>query len=213
MPKILSEQEKKSKENYIMEQALKMFETMEFSEITMSALAKKCKIAKGTLFLYFPTKETLFAKILYKEYFEWGVLELAAIRNHVTFTKESYKEFILEQTRGLINDHMRMIGLISMKRSIISMNVAPEILADEIEGLNKTIHLLARVTEKKMDFLTEEDIYNIYMARHVIAIGAYELAISPNNIKRLEKIGKKDLAFVKMEDVMMKMTEEYLNLR
>lgn len=212
MPKIISEEEKKKREQFIIDQAIIMFETMDFSQITMHALAKQCNLAKGTLFVYFPTKETLFAKILYKEYAEWGAQELKELQKHDLFTRESYKEFVMTQTRYLLTERMRMIRLVSMKRSIINKNIAPEILANEIEGLDKTIHLLSHMTERKMDFLTEEKIYNLYMARHVITIGAYELATSPYNIEKLAEINKTDLAIIETEDVLLKMTEEYLNL-
>jgi len=212
MPKIISDNEKKMREKFIIEQALLMFETMDFSEITMNALAKKCSLAKGTLFVYFPTKETLFAKILYQEYSDWGNHELNELRKQSSFTRETYKEFVMDQTRYLLKERMRMIRLVSMKQSIINKNIAPEILANEIEGLVKTIRMLSRITEQKMDFLAEEKIYNLYMARHVITIGAYELAMSPHNIEKMAEINKKDLAIVENKEVLLRMTAEYLEL-
>jgi uncharacterized membrane protein YheB (UPF0754 family) len=154
----------------------------------------------------------LFAKILYKEYSEWGIHELEELRKQTYFTRESYKKFIMDQTRNLIQERMRMIRLVSMKQSIINKNIAPEILANEIEGLDKIIHLLSWNTERKMNFMTEERIYNLYMARHVLVIGAYELATSTYNVMKMEEIGKNNLAIVKMEEVLLKMTEEYLAL-
>ena len=212
MPKIVSEEEKQQREQFIIEKAIEMFETLNFSEITMNALAKKCHLAKGTLFVYFQTKETLFAKLLYKEYSEWGIHELEDLRQHSTFTKDSYKKFIMNQTRYLLKERMRMIRLVSMKRSIINENIAPEMLAEEIEGLNKIVRMLSKITERKTDFLTEDRIYNLYMARHVIIIGAYELATSAYNIEKLAGIGKTDLAVIETENIVLKMTEDYLDL-
>jgi AcrR family transcriptional regulator len=212
MPKILSEEEKKEREQQILKNAMELFDSSSFSEITMNALARKCNIAKGTLFNYFPTKETLFSRILYNEYSEWGVQELEAIKRHDTFTKESYKIFILDQTKYLLKYRMRMIRLVSMKRSIINKNIAPEILAEEIESLDNIIHQLSLITERKIDFLTQYKIYNLYMARHVIMTGAYDLATSPNNIEKLMEINKTNLAVVEFESTVLKMTEEYLTL-
>jgi AcrR family transcriptional regulator len=212
MPKIISAEEKRLREQFIIENAIEMFEELNFSEITMNALAKKCKLAKGTLFLYFPTKETLFAKLLYKEYSEWGIHELEELRKYPKFTKEEYKKFIMDQTKYLLKERMRMIRLVSMKRSIIDKNIAPQILAEEIEGLNKTVRILSKITQRKIDFLTEDKIYHLYMARHVIIIGAYELATSPYNIEKLAEINKTNLAVIETEDIVLKMTQEYLNL-
>lgn len=212
MPKIISEKEKRLKEELIMQNAIEMFEESNFSEITMNALAKKCKIAKGTLFLYFKTKETLFAKLLYKEYSQWGIHELEELKKHKTFTKESYIDFIMDQTKYLLKERMRMIRLVSMKRSIINNNISPQTLAEEIEGLNKFVRVLSKTTQRKIDFLNEDKVYNLYMARHVIIIGAYELATSPFNIEKLEEINKTNLAVIKTNDIVLQMTRQYLNL-
>lgn len=211
MPKILSEDEKLKKEQIILEYAKEMFDTSDFSAITMNALAKRCNMAKGTLFNYFPTKETLFAIILYKEYSEWGIRELEELEKFDSFTKESYKEFVLNQTKYLLEHQKRLIRLVSMKRAIINKNIAPEVLAEEIEGLDKTIRRLSLITEQKIDFLNEEEIYHLYMARHVIMTGAYNLATSPHNIQKLSEINKNNLAVIETDATVLKMTGEYLN--
>ncbi|SHO44681.1 TetR/AcrR family transcriptional regulator [Anaerocolumna xylanovorans] len=211
MPTVLSEEEKQKKEQIILENAKEMFDTSDFSTITMNALAKRCNMAKGTLFNYFPTKETLFAIILYKEYSEWRIRELEEIEKHDSFTKENYKEFVLDQTKYLLKYQKRLIRLASMKRAIINKNIAPEVLAEQIEGLDKTIHQLSLITEQKIDFLKEEEIYNLYMARHVIMTGAYNLATSPHNIENLAEINKNDLAVIETDATVLKMTGEYLN--
>ena len=82
MPKVLSEKERKQKEEVILENAMEMFDASSFSEITMNALAKKCDMAKGTLFNYFPTKETLFSRLMYREYAGWAAHELKEIEKH-----------------------------------------------------------------------------------------------------------------------------------
>lgn len=208
MSRTLSKEAREEREQLILEKAVELYDSLSFSEITMSTLAKHCGMAKGTLFNYYPTKETLFAKILYKEYSEWGAHELEEIEKHPEFTRESYKEFVMEQTRYLLENRVRMIRLVSMKRSIISKNIAPEILSEEIEGLDKTVHKLSKLTEQKLDFLTEERIYNLYMARHVIMIGAYALATSPHNIEKLDEIHKTDLAVIETKKTVLKMMEE-----
>ena len=212
MPKIISEQEKNEREEYILAQAIALFDEMDFFDITMNQLAKKCGLSKGTLFNHFPTKETIFARLLYKEYASWGIYELQQLREQKHFTPESYLDFIMKMTKDVLENRMRMIRLVSLKRSIINQNIAPEVLADEIEGLDKTIHLLSKLTEQKMNFLNEEEIYHLYMARHVIAIGAYELATSPLHIQKIKDIGKEDIAVIETELLMLKMTEEYLEL-
>lgn len=48
----------------ILASALKLFEGSRYGDATMAAVAQNAGIAKGTLYLYFPTKETLFLELL-----------------------------------------------------------------------------------------------------------------------------------------------------
>ena len=63
-----------------------------------------------------------------------------------------------------------------------------------------------------MKFFNEEMIYRLYMMRHVIIIGVYELATSPHNIEKLAKLNKNDLGIIETEDALLKMTRDYLDL-
>lgn len=212
MPKILSKEERQEKENNILDQAVLLYDEKNFTEFTMNELAKRCGMAKGTLFNYFPTKETLFARIMYREYDRWGTYELEQLRKYDTFTKEQYQEFIMNQTSMILKKYIRLVRLVSMKRSIINKNIATEILEKEIKGLDQMIKRLSLLTEKRVDFLTKEQIYNLYMTRHVILVGVYSLATSPGNIEKLREKGIKDLAIVETEKTVCKMTKEYLKL-
>jgi len=52
-------EDKLAKRQVILTAALQIFKRTSYNEVTMSAIADKTKLAKGTLFLYFPTKEEL----------------------------------------------------------------------------------------------------------------------------------------------------------
>jgi AcrR family transcriptional regulator len=54
-----------------MQAALALLEKRRFAEIKMAEIAQEASLAKGTLFLYFPTKEALFLEILEDLLAEW----------------------------------------------------------------------------------------------------------------------------------------------
>jgi AcrR family transcriptional regulator len=56
----LTEEEKLRKQNYILDVAEKVFFEKSYEETTMIEIAKKAKLAKGTLYLYFPSKLDLY---------------------------------------------------------------------------------------------------------------------------------------------------------
>lgn len=212
MPKILSDNDRKLKKEYIIEVALDMFDNLNYFEITMNKLAKNCSIAKGTLFNYFETKETLFTEILYKEYFKWGEYELQQLAQHKLFTKQKYKEFIINQTKDVLYNRLRLVRLVSLKRTILNNNVSPKLLVEEIAGLDRIIKQISNNTEEKIDFLKKDQIYKLYMTRHIIILGAYCLATSENNIKKIKKIVSDNFAAIEIEKTIINTTKEYLDL-
>ncbi len=57
------DKEKKFKRDYIIEQALILFLENGFENTTMSEIAKKSDFAKGTLYLYFSSKDEIIIEI------------------------------------------------------------------------------------------------------------------------------------------------------
>jgi Transcriptional regulator len=58
------EQEKEARRGDILAHADELFKDKSFDEITMAELAAELGLAKGTLYLYFPSKEALFLELL-----------------------------------------------------------------------------------------------------------------------------------------------------
>lgn len=62
-----TQQKKNLRRETILEEAKELFSTQDFRHIRMEELAKKCQIAKGTLYLYFSTKEEVFAELFLRK--------------------------------------------------------------------------------------------------------------------------------------------------
>src|SRR6266545_4044712 len=59
-----SRKDKESRREAILEAAREVWATSTFDELTMADVARRVQLAKGTLYLYFPTKETLLLALL-----------------------------------------------------------------------------------------------------------------------------------------------------
>lgn len=210
MPRRLTEEEKKNKEKLIVDTATQMFDEQPYVAVTMSDLAKRCNMAKGSLFRYYATKETIFSKILYNEYAVWAKGEMKALSHIDKFTKESYRAFIKEQTHVVVAQRDRLVRLVSIKRAILDKNVAIEVLAEEVEGLRNSIRGIAKMTVQRMDFMTEEDVFKFYEVRHIAVVGAYNLSLSDANKGALSQLGKVIDWDVEIEETVWFLTENYL---
>ena len=74
-------EQKESRRQAILAGALELFQEMPYAQVRMADLALRLGLGKGTLYLYFPTKESLFLAVLQEEmtaWFERASLRLAA---------------------------------------------------------------------------------------------------------------------------------------
>lgn len=62
---------KQERREIILATALELFERNSFSHVTMAQIAQECGLAKGTVYLYFKTKEELFLALLDAELDAW----------------------------------------------------------------------------------------------------------------------------------------------
>ena len=68
MKRALDDNDKKLKKDKIIEQALQIFNELSYQKIKIEDIAKNSNVAKGTIFLYFKTKESLFLEITIREF-------------------------------------------------------------------------------------------------------------------------------------------------
>jgi AcrR family transcriptional regulator len=176
----------------------------------MNNLAKRCGIAKGTIFKYYPTKETLFTCILYKEYSDWVDEEIKELKKIKNFDCESYIEFIHKQTKNVLNKRHRFVRLTSIKRTILDKNIDVEFFSEKMKNLINQIKEIARLTNCKLNYVSEEEIYDFYQARHIAIVGAYNLGISEYNTKKLIEIDKKFLTSFDIEESVLKCIDYYI---
>ncbi|MDR3672627.1 MAG: TetR/AcrR family transcriptional regulator [Holophaga sp.] len=64
-------EEKQSRRQAILAAALQLFRETPYADLRMTDLAQRLELGKGTLYLYFPTKESLFLAVLQAEMGAW----------------------------------------------------------------------------------------------------------------------------------------------
>jgi AcrR family transcriptional regulator len=65
------DEDKEARRRLILEGARGLFATTSYGDMTMAEVAQRARLAKGTVFLYFPTKEALFLALLEELLFAW----------------------------------------------------------------------------------------------------------------------------------------------
>lgn len=68
----ISDLEKKQRFQHFVDTTERLFEEANFNEITMAQIAKEAGLAKGTLFIYFQTKEDVFLSLAEQKIKQWS---------------------------------------------------------------------------------------------------------------------------------------------
>ena len=210
MPRYLTAEEKKERYDLIFNNAVEMFDESSYGEITMSNLAKKCDIAKGTIFKYFKTKETLFSLILYSEYDKWVQEETMELEKYREFSCDSFIEFTTNRTKTIFSKHLRLVRLIAIKRTILDKNIDINIYASEVKKFQRQMKNVAAIAAGKTEGISTEDMFEFYQAWHISVAGSYNLGVSKLNKRRLGEINLSELAAFNIEAVVINCVRRYL---
>ncbi|MHB1272754.1 MAG: TetR family transcriptional regulator [Rhodanobacter sp.] len=109
----------------ILQAALQLLERQPYEMITMSGVAAAAGVAKGTLYLYFPTREALFLSLLGEHYAAW--FDALDARLHKPgLTAPGWADWI---TRELAARPL-FLRLVALLHGVLEQNVPlPEVLA------------------------------------------------------------------------------------
>ncbi|PJZ52713.1 hypothetical protein CH380_13225 [Leptospira adleri] len=119
----VKDDDKKVKKDLLIRAAISLFNKSSFEKISMDQIAKKAGVAKGTLYLYFKTKEELFLEIHRLDYEIWF---------------DSFQTFLRSKKPGLsagdlaswitesLRENQRVVRLMAIASALLEKNIAFE---------------------------------------------------------------------------------------
>ncbi|GAB4557853.1 MAG: TetR family transcriptional regulator [Haliangiales bacterium] len=164
----------------IMQAALALLDTRRFPEIKMIDIARQAGLAKGTLFLYFPTKEALFLSILEVELEAW----LEDLNRHFD---DDGRDWNNTRVARLFVDTLvtrdRLTRLLTLVSSVLEHNVD---LARVVAFKSKLVAMLAPTgarIETRLSFLGAGDGVMLLLRVYALVVGVRQLC-DPGDIAR-----------------------------
>lgn len=185
-------EDKEIRRRDIMEAAMGLLGQRRFAEVKMSEIAEQAALAKGTLFLYFPTKEALFLEILEDRLAEW-LRELDAQldsgRGRWTGTRVARIFTDSLVARDLLT---RLLTLVS---SVLEQNVD---VARVVAFKRKLVELLVptgTLLEQRLPFLAAGEGVHLLLRIYALVVGLRQLC-DPGAVaeQALERIGLEALS-------------------
>lgn len=145
MRRARSDSQKEDRKNQILDSALVLWHTTPYSEITMQMVAKTSELAKGTLYLYFQSKEELFLEILKNKLQDW----FAELKTQ--FQPELTPEQLVGAISTSLKDKEDMLRLLGMLSGVLEAGVSTEVGLNFKMWLNQELSQMGQVLEQALD--------------------------------------------------------------
>ena len=119
-------EQKTERRKQIMDAATALIRKKPFHELGMADIAKKAGMAKGTVFLYFKTKEELFIAVTFQQFEAWfdsmdRQLENIA-RSKVRLSNISF----LKRIRPVVDEHTLLPRMVAIMHVVLEQNIGYE---------------------------------------------------------------------------------------
>lgn len=183
MHRARSDEDKQERRNAILRTAWRMY-TREpsFSAFTMAALAEQAGLAKGTLYLYFRTKEELFLALLESGFDAWfDVVDARLDEGSGQWTPEDAAEVVVRSLRG----RETLARLLSIQPTIVEHNVEYEAALRFKRGVMLRAEATGRRLEARLAFLRPGEGARLLVHLHALVIGVWQLAEPSPVIRRV----------------------------
>lgn len=183
MRRARSDEDKQERRIVILTTAWRMYtRDPSFAAFTMAALAKQAGLAKGTLYLYFRTKEELFLALLESGFDAWfDVIDARLDDGDREWAPEDAAELVVRSVRG----RETLARLLSIQPAIVEHNVEFE------AALRFKRHVIERAAatgsrlERRLPWLRAGEGARFLVHLHALVIGVWQLAEPSPVIRRV----------------------------
>lgn len=160
--------QKAERRTVILQAALQLFERGTFDKLTMAEIGRAAGVAKGTLYLYFQSKEELFLQVLLELYRDWFAV----------FDDLRDGQSVVDLVVDSLAERPKLLELMSMAHAVVEANAPlPAVLAFK-ESLAESLGRLAEQTRISPQRL---------MWAHAAIVGLHSTTNPPPHVREAVK--------------------------
>ena len=186
--------DKQRRRGQILAAAAQMFGDRPFADIKMAEIAAVAGLAKGTLFLYFPTKEALFLELLAQELEQW----LAEFDEQLSSGRGPWSSArVARVVVDTLAPRRSLLRLLSLLATVLEINVDVERIAAFKLALRDRLAVTGALLERRLEFLAADQGARLMLQIYTLVIGVHQTA-NPGPAAR-EALQRSELASMAME--------------
>jgi AcrR family transcriptional regulator len=174
MPQRARKQEdKEARRRQLLDAALELYRATSYAEVKMADVAERARLAKGTVFIYFPTKEALFLALLEEQLFAWFArLEETLARGEGRWTGARVARTVAESLEG----EELLTRLLARLQTVLEQNVTAAQVRGFKERLLEAVVRAGALVEKRLSFLKPGEGVRFFLHTHALVVGLRQMA-------------------------------------
>ena len=189
----MRESDKALRQAAILKVALELFLQSSFNSLTMAHIARASGLAKGTLYLYFTTKEELFLAVQQELLYDWF--------DEVDKSLEGGEQFGIAQIVELFSRSLQrrpaLTRLLALSNTILEQNIEPVAALNYKQRLLLHLNRTGALLEKRLPFIRPSGQGAIFLLQtQALVVGLQNLAEPPSVVQGL--IERSELQILKV---------------
>ncbi len=197
LKRAISNDDKLRKRQLIIDAAAGLFQASDFNGIKMIDVAKAAGMAKGTLFLYFKTKEELFLELSRQCFARFFSEADKAMEDAVAIDAGGSVEIFIDALMAFLEKDPTMLRLASITTAILEQNISYEAARDFKIFLNNSLEHTGRLIEQYFPQLKRGDGSKLLLWNYSIVIGLQHIS-DPSEICK-QVLLNEDIPHLKVE--------------
>lgn len=190
----INEEQKQTRRQIILDVALQLFQEATYEAVSMATVAEQAKLAKGTLYLYFKTKEELFLALQTQAFERWFDQVDAGLR---AMTQQPSPTAFVAFLAGTLAAHPALVRLIAILHTTLEYNIDFSAALHFKQMLLRRVEQTGPLLEMQLPFLRPGEGAQLLIHIHALVIGLQHMAEPAPLVRQV--LEQADLALFKID--------------
>lgn len=175
------EPEKQYRRRMILDTAAQLVDESSYTAITMAGVAERAGVAKGTVYLYFPTKEALFLALQERMLVEW----FARLDGDLEQLGPASAAAVAETVCRSLAARPQLTRLLAILHSVLEQNIDYETAVSFKQMLLAHMQRTGALLERCLPFLRPGAGAQVILRAHALVIGLQHVSDPPPLVRQV----------------------------
>jgi TetR/AcrR family transcriptional regulator len=180
----ISEKDKLKRKEKILKTAWKLYKETDGKLPSVSLIAQKTGLSKGTVYLYFKTKDEIFLQLFMYQLREWHVSVASKLQSHKG--KISVTEFAEILTDYVVKNPL-LLKMGSIARGVLEENTDERVIIDNRMQIAQLLESCGQISCQIFPGLTVNQAAKIHLRIYALIFGLWQITSNPPHIRQTLK--------------------------